>query len=626
MARSSLGSRMASKRQIQSALKTIRRLDSDTARALFHKILTSAAKTASIRLPFSSEPSRAKPLNASAANSVDVLAQAILENPDMIDIIYSHIVPQNYRRQHGQFTTPPEVAAFMVSWGISQNRTSILDPAVGPGVFLAKYYSMAREGGLAEKIHMTGIDIDPLLLNACYLRLKLLGIKDDALTLVKKNFLAYEPVSNYDFVVCNPPYIKFHGFDRNMVDKIASEAGLQLTKLTNIYTLFLVHSTGFLKDGGLAVFITPSEFLYTGYGVCVKRFLLDNYTVEAFALVALQEKIFEGAMTTAVITILRKEEPDIDHKVRFAVIPPEAIRHLTLESLDEFVVRELRQKLLDPRKKWLLYFTSRDLETLVSRLVPLSQLASVDRGIATGCNEFFTLNEATVKKFNIPYQYLKPVISKASHCPHYEFTHEDWEYLRRRGERVFLLYCFTDEPPAALRKYLEYGLKLGVHRRYIPSHRRVWYYVDRRKPAPILALVFSRERMRFVWNKAGVLNLTPFHCVYPRFNDKLKLKALLAYLNSNICKEIATYWGRVYGTGLRKLEPGDLERLPVLDVHSLSHSELETLARLFDRLCSASRRGEDETPIKEEIDRTIRRVLMKTRKRGLEAYFHFQEA
>lgn len=118
--------------------------------------------------------------------------------------------------------------------------------------------------------------------------------------------------------------------------------------------------------------------------------------------------------------------------------------------------------------------------------------------------------------------------------------------------------------------------------------------------------------MRFILNKAGVLNLTPFHCIYPFFNNVIMLKALLAYLNSNICKEIATYWGRVYGTGLRKLEPRDLENLPVIDVRNLREEDVRKLAELFDELCRVSReKPESEEEIKSKIDHAIKEILSK---------------
>jgi adenine-specific DNA-methyltransferase len=315
-------------------------------------------------------------------------------------------------------------------------------------------------------------------------------------------------------------------------------------------------------------------------------------------------------MTTALITFLINDKKEKKHKVKFVNL--ENNYHEIPERLEELEpVTEVPQYELDPQEKWLKYFVGEeDIKGIIDKLIPLSTIATVDRGIATGCNAFFVLSKEDLKRFSIPESCVKPVIAKASHATHYDFTYEDWIALANSNENVYLLYCFKYPPPEELKRYLEYGMKMNVHKRYIPSHRKVWYWVDKRKPAPILALVFSRDRMRFIYNKAGVLNLTPFHCIYPFFKDELKLKALLAYLNSNICQRIATIRGRIYGTGLRKLEPRDLEELLVIDVNSLDQHDILKLADLFDKLRKVSRtEPEKEAEIKQEIDKSVKEIL-----------------
>jgi adenine-specific DNA-methyltransferase len=542
-----------------------------------------------------------------------LLAQQIIEKPNVIDKVYTILVDQQYRRKHGQFFTPLDIAKFMAKWIISGGARKILDPGVGSGVFLAQVYQLLKD---SVSFHLTGIDIDPILLNATFIRLRLLGMEAVNLRLVKGDFLTWEDENKYDSIICNPPYIKFHGFDRNIIRRISEEIGIQLTQLTNIYALLFIRAAKFINPGGRLAFITPSEFLYTGYGRELKKFLLKNFKIEAFILIGLKKKVFENVMTTGLITLLVKDKPEKEHKVKFINLEDNNQDILkNLEDLESVV--EIPQYQLNPGEKWLQYFIKdENIRRFLDKLVPLSTIANVDRGIATGHNEFFVLTDEMVRKFSIPEEFLKPVIAKASHAIHYDFTFEDWNELRKRNERVFLLYCFTEHPPKQLERYLKYGLKIGVHKRYIPSHRKIWYSVDKRDLAPILALVFSRERMRFIYSKAKVLNLTPFHCVYPKFNDERRLKALLAYLNSNICKEIATYWGRVYGTGLRKIEPKDLENLPVIDVRNLSLEDVEKLANLFDRLCEVSRKDlKKEIEIKRIIDETIKNILSRLEKR-----------
>jgi len=578
------------------------------ARLMFYRILKEVAKKAGFNLPFVINEYERK-LGFKLPEFLYDVVELISRDPEILDLIYSQMIPKNYKRKHGQFATPLHIADFMVKWGI-KGVESVFDPAVGAGVFLSKAYDELKD------IKLIGIDVDELLLNACYLRLKLKGVREDNLKLTSIDFLKLTPREKYDFIVCNPPYIKFHGYKREIVEEIAKKYGIKLSKLTNIYALFFFHATAFLKEYGKMAFITPSEFFYTGYGKELKQFLKENYTINAFILVGLENEVFEDVMTTAVITLLTKSAPEQDHKVKFIKIKKwpgsDVMLDLVEGSNDNVMVREVLQKDLDPSVKWLKYFGYNEYEEYLEQLVPLKQLATVDRGIATGYNEFFVLDRNTVQEYNIPRRYLKPVIAKASQCLYYDFTKDDWKELEKRGERVYLLYCFESPPPKELKRYIEHGLKLGVHERYLTKHRKPWYSVERREPAPILALVFSRERLRFVYNRAGVLNLTPFHCVYPLLQDEKTVKALLAYLNSNICREIATRWGRIYGGGLRKLEPKDLENLPVLNVTKLEPKIINELSRLFDELCFAARHGENfENAVKTKIDKLIERILKK---------------
>ena len=584
-------------------------LTPEEARAIFQKALEIVAEQIGTSLPYTINiNSLETKISWLLKKEVHYfLARQIIKNPDLLDEIYTNLIPQQYRRHYGQFLTPHKIAKFMSNWLISKGARKILDPGVGTGVFLSQIYQAVED---KENLRMTGIDIDPLMLNSTFIRLKLLGMNTENLQLLKEDFLLWNSEEQFDAIICNPPYIKFHGFNREVIKKVSSEFNISLPQLTNIYALFFVRAVKFVKPQGLLAFITPSEFLYTGYGQVLKKFILENYKIEALILVGLQKEVFEKAMTTALITFLVNDKTEKSHKVKFVNL--ENNYHEIPERLEELEpVTEVPQYELNSQEKWLKYFVGEeDIEGIIDKLIPLSTIATVDRGIATGYNEFFVLSKEDLKRFSIPESCVKPVIAKASHATHYDFTYEDWIALANSNENVYLLHCFKYPPPEELKRYLEYGMKMNVHKRYIPSHRKVWYWVDKRKPAPILALVFSRDRMRFIYNKAGVLNLTPFHCIYPFFKDELKLKALLAYLNSNICQRIATIRGRIYGTGLRKLEPRDLEELLVIDVNSLDQHDILKLADLFDKLCKASRtEPEKEAEIKQEIDKSVKEIL-----------------
>lgn len=531
-------------------------------------------------------------------------------DPHLIDQVFERISPLTYRKRFGQFLTPPEVAEFMASWGVSKGCRSVLDPAVGTGVFLD---GIARLSA-GSKVRFRGIDIDPLMLNASYIRTQLLHV--DTIELTQADFLRVTPIGEYDFIICNPPYLNFHDFDRDIVTTMATQAGVPLSRLTNIYPLFFIQSFAFAQDGATMAFITPSEFFYTGYGKQLRKFLLRNFTIDAFILVDFERTLFEGVLTTATITLLRKQKAPEDHMVKFIRVfnwPPEsdvlleAVRSATPNPAF-YKITEANQSALDPTEKWLKYFEENHLGGVVDRLIPLSRIARVHRGIATGDNSYFTLSDIEATKWGIEKRFLRPVLARTHQCPTIEFTRQDHEALVKRGEKVLLLYC-SEAPSRNLGAYIRHGERQGVNKRYIPSHRTPWYSMERREPAPILATVFSRRRMRFILNSFKALNLAAYHCIYPTFDDLGKTKALLAYLNSDLCKQVQVVSRREYGGGLHKFEPKDLEQLPVLDVTALEKEHVDSLASLFDRLESEMRRGGDVLEIEGKITGLVTRCI-----------------
>ena len=115
--------------------------------------------------------------------------------------------------------------------------------------------------------------------------------------------------------------------------------------------------------------------------------------------------------------------------------------------------------------------------------------------------------------------------------------------------------------------------------------------------------------MRFILNETDCLNLAALHCIYPNFDDPIKLKALLAYLNSDVCSQYMRLEKRTYGGGLDKFEPNDLNQILVIDIDKISNSILMRLANLFDKLCAAVKDKNEEALVKKAINNIIENIL-----------------
>ena len=569
---------------------------------LFYQILKNLAKDNHVDLPFIIKKYEKTITNL---KNHDLYKKEILKNPEIIDSIYEKI-DLEYRRKMGQIFTPAPIADFMTSLSPS-SKVSILDPAVGTGVFVNNLIKKNKD----VKIH--GYDIDPLVLNSTFLKIKINYPDFKKLSLIKNNFLQNPEKETFDFVICNPPYLNFHDFDNHSnVKKIEKQFKIKISKLTNIYSLFFFASSRKLNKDGSMVFITPSEFFYTNYGETLKKFLIENFSIVGFVIFEFSDIAFPGFLTTSVITYLQKKKPKKTHNVNFLKIKEipkndSEIKKALISGRtnnSNFEIHSVLQSELDPGQKWLKHFQKHNQDEMMEKLVPLSKICTVNRGIATGYNKFFTFSESKIKEWKIEKKFLKPVISRAQYSKKLIFSKKDFDELKSAGKEVYLLYCF-EEPSKNLEKFITFGEKEKVHERYLCAHRKPWYSMERGKAPEILASVFSRDAVRFVLNEAKVLNLTAYHGVYLTFDDEQMIKALLCFLNSNISAEIQTVSRREYGGGLHKFEPGDLEKLLVIDVTKLKKSQIKKLAGLFDELLKKS---DDE--VLEKIDSAIKEIIL----------------
>lgn len=111
-----------------------------------------------------------------------------------------------------------------------------------------------------------------------------------------------------------------------------------------------------------------------------------------------------------------------------------------------------------------------------------------------------------------------------------------------------------------IERFLKIARAKGANEGYIASHRKAWWSVGLRAPAPIISTYMARRPPAFVVNKAHARHINIAHGLYPR--DPMSMdaqKALVGFLQVNISQRE----GRTYAGGLTKFEPREMERLIV---------------------------------------------------------------
>lgn len=514
------------------------------------------------------QASSRKPEEIRRALAVELrkVARAHARNPDAwspwadgIDVpgdAYEALVNGADRRQAGQFQTPAWAADLMAAWLLQEPCELLLDPGVGTGRLLFRAAQRPEPG--PERL--LGLDIDPVSLEMARVNLLLRSIAHCSLR--QANFLLASLRERPDALTCNPPYSRHHAIP--VADKEAIHAGfekrlgLRLSRLASLHVLFLVRALEVIRDAGRLAFITPAEWLDVNYGRAIKRFVLDRAHVEALVLWEHDHLFFNGALTTAAITLLRvgTPAPGPTRVVRLPRRPPEVEEVLTAIAGERTKLR-VDEVELTADTKW-----SRPVGRRARRGTPLRELARVRRGIATGCNRFFVASERLRRERGLELAYLRPCIATPRLVSGDELTLHD---LRRLPDEVPRWVLDYREPGAerrddALGKYLRSGMSAHqAHAGYLASRREPWYALERRETSPILFTYMNRERPRFIRNRAGAVPLNTFLIVEP--HEGANADQVWRALNAEHVMRQLVGARRNYGGGLWKLEPRELSDL-----------------------------------------------------------------
>jgi adenine-specific DNA-methyltransferase len=470
----------------------------------------------------------------------------------------------------------------MVRWLFANHHCStILDPAVGTGVFLRSI--------LESRNHFhsfTGSDIDPNILNSC--EESIAGsIAPGDIKLHNKDYLLNNSSKKFDGIICNPPFINFRDYDNrdSLIKSVNRHTGRNLSRFSNIHGLFLAKTLSEMKINGRMAFILPSEFLNSNYGREIKEMIIDSGHLRYICLFDTNEVLFDGAVTTACILLFSSD--NYKKGIEFINIGNLHDLQKAGKAIDRYpdvpaIGYQYHIKDLDPSLKWRRYY-KKSSSGFGSNLAPLSKYCRILRGIATGANDYFTFDSSKIRETGIDRHYLVPCITRSSHVSDPIFTDYHLRRSIEEDKRIFLLDV-GDCCDAKLQAYLNRGISLGVDKRYLPAHRKCWHAQENRPPAPIWAGTFSRKNIRFIRNEAGIKNLTAFHGIYLKPEYEEYTDVLFCWLLTETAKKILAGNRREYGNGLNKYEPGDLQDSYVIDLEALTEEDIKNARALYGRL------------------------------------------
>lgn len=460
--------------------------------------------------------------------------------------------PRERRYEIGQFFTPTPIAELMADAVREVEPATVLDPGVGGGVLLR---------AVGEGPRIFGLDID-----AAAVELAAASMPGEH-EIAVGDFLDAErwPLAEatFDAVIANPPYVRHHNLSAEhklLARHYSSRLGLKVSSLSGSYVYFFLEALLRLNEGGRLAFITPTEFLDVRYGQAVKEALLNHCEIDEILVLEMDELAFEGVLTTSAITIATKRKSP---SRRFRLV--EGRLNGSIEKGREIDLPAETAPAALPWTPLLPSRAERIAPLLKGRTAKLGDYCRVRRGIATGDNSFFAMTHAEVEHWGIEDRFLVPVVLGSKDLPTAGPLDADFHTSRiEAGARGFLFFCH--EPIDALRgtnalRYIEHGREIGVHERFNCSTRNPWYGVEPVPPADFFTTYMSRNRARIVRNLIGARCMTSLLNVWAQ--SGVDPEAMRPSLEDSTNAQLLREFGRTYGGGLAKIEPGDLIVLPI---------------------------------------------------------------
>lgn len=480
----------------------------------------------------------------------------IIAGHDPLGDAFARIRPSAVRRQDGATYTPAPIIHSMISWAVSEGTPArVIDAGAGSGRFLL------AAGVQFPNALLIGVEYDPVAALLLRANLTVANLMDRSAIIVDDYRVAEIPAINgKTLFIGNPPYVRHHliGADaKRWFADAAANFGVKASKLAGLHIHFYVRTLELARTGDYGVFITSSEWLDVNYGATLRNLLAQRLGGVALHVLDPAVMPFSDATTTGAIACFRIGRRPQEFRVR-AVESLEQLNGLSSGRMVPWAT-------VEAAKRWSIIV--RPGAGVPAGHIELGELCRVHRGQVTGDNSIWIAGDHAKE---LPASVLTPTVTKARDLL------RAGDVLRNEMDlrRVINLPADLDELPRTalpgIKRFLQWAKRQGGDQSYTAQHRRAWWSVGLKAPAPIICTYMARRAPAFVRNLCDARHINIAHGLYPRQPlDVRQLDALASWLRKNVGVEN----GRTYAGGLTKFEPKEIERIAIPDISTIVEME-----------------------------------------------------
>lgn len=478
--------------------------------------------------------------------SVDTLRTQILDGLDPLGDAFSLIRSPKVRRGSGAVYTPQSVVDAMLTWIAAQPKVDrFVDPGAGSGRFIL------AAGKAFPDAELIAVEMDPLASLMLRANLHVLRL-DRRVTVLVQDYrdVVLSSVAGITAFIGNPPYVRHHVIAPNWKDWYSQKfarLGIKASALAGLHLHFFLKTQMLARPADIGAFVTSAEWMDVNYGSALRDLLLNQLGGVSLDVLDPSIETFPGTATTAAITCFRVGERTCPVRIRSVTTAAD------LDVLQGGV--EVSREQLKATPRWSSVLRPRRQD--VGETIELGEMCRVHRGQVTGANSVWIAREQAV---NLPERVKVPAVTKAKDLIEAGARLHSAAMLRRVIDLPANLDDLESHEQKTVREFLKWARAQGADQGYVARHRKAWWSVGLREPAPILCTYMARRAPQFTLNACGARHINIAHGIYPR--DAMshdQLTRMVEWLNSHV--HISS--GRTYSGGLTKFEPKEMERLRI---------------------------------------------------------------
>ena len=469
------------------------------------------------------------------------------------------------RRRLGQFATPYELAQEIISYGLTlqdEEAISFLEPAIGTGSF---YSALLSECDKHSKTVMsaTGIELDDDFYSAARDLWSHTGIN-----LIKEDFTEAECLKRVNFLISNPPYVRHHYISQEKKSKLATtikdNTGLSFSGLAGLYCYFILCAHKWLTPNAICGWLIPSEFMDVNYGSVLKEYFLNKVHLLRVHRYNPENCKFDDALVSSCVVWFKNEVVSENYDIEFSYGG-------THEKPE--ISRNISKNVLEKHRKWTHFPEKENIKANSATNLTLGDFFTIKRGLATGDNDFFILTKEQIDALDLDMQFFIPILPSPRHLKCDE-VFSDNNGHPRLDTQYFLLSCTLPESEIkehhpTMWNYLNGG-KDTTAQKYLCKNRKVWYFQENRTATPFLCSYMGRGTsehsapFRFILNHTDAIATNSYLMLYPKtilreaITQSPDVLHKIWEILTNITASALECEGRIYGGGLKKIEPREL--------------------------------------------------------------------